>query len=138
MDQPGSTSRSTIESARIRVVKPDQHHTQTAQTPGFVRRELVAAPGAWLGTMRTPPGNVSGWHHHGDRESYIYVLAGRVRLEFGPAGRETCEGEPGDLLIVPRGAVHRERNPAADENAALVVRVGAGELVVNVDGPSAG
>ena len=82
-------------------------------------------------------GVASDWHHHGDHDTYIYMLAGRGRMEFGSGGREACDAEAGDLIIVPKGAVHREVNPSAEENTALVVRVGTGEVVVNVAAPSA-
>ena len=122
--------------AQIKVIKPDQHTQQTAQTAGFVRREIIAAPGVWVGITRTPPGSASGWHHHGDYDTYIYVLSGSGRMEFGPGGREACEAQAGDLLYVPKGAVHREANSGEVENEALIMRVGAGDPVFNVDGPA--
>jgi len=79
---------------------------------------------------------VSGWHHHGDYESVIYVLTGRFRMESGPAGTSVFDAAPGDFLFVPRGAIHREGNPSDDEGTAVVVRTGRGDPVVNVDGPA--
>ncbi len=122
----------------VRVIRPDQHTTNTAQTPGFTRQELVASPGAWVGITRTPAGSASGWHHHGDYETYIYVLEGQARMDFGPGGRESCDAGPGDLVVVPKGEVHREANTGDGENAALIIRVGTGDPVFNVDGPAAG
>ena len=130
------TSTATAATAGIRVIKPDQHTQQTAQTAGFVRREIIAAPGAWVGLTRTPPGSASGWHHHGDYDTYIYVLSGTARMDYGPGGREQCEAEAGDLLYVPKGAIHRETNTGEVENEALIVRVGSGDPVFNVDGPA--
>jgi uncharacterized RmlC-like cupin family protein len=80
---------------------------------------------------------VSGWHHHGDHETVIYVLTGSLRMEFGPGGAETVEAAPGDFLHVPRGAVHREANPSAEAADIVVVRAGRGESTVNVEGPPA-
>ena len=62
----------------------------------------------------------SGWHHHGDYESVIYVLTGALRMEFGPGGGHTLEAGPGDFLFVPKGAVHRESNPTGDVAEILV------------------
>ncbi|MGH2355316.1 MAG: cupin domain-containing protein [Chloroflexota bacterium] len=121
----------------IRVIKPEQMTELTAQTSGMVRQELVSAPGTWIGITRAAPGLASGWHHHGDYDTYVYVLSGTARLEFGPAGREACDGEAGDLLVVPKGVVHREVSPAGVEAVALIVRVGSGDPVFNVDRPSA-
>jgi uncharacterized RmlC-like cupin family protein len=121
--------------APVRVIRPADHTLQTAQTPGFVRRMVVAAPGTWIGITRTPAGSTSGWHHHGDYETYIYVQSGQFQLHFGPGGEENCLGEAGDMLVVPKGAIHRETNPGDDENVALIIRVGTGEPVFNVDEP---
>jgi uncharacterized RmlC-like cupin family protein len=78
---------------------------------------------------------ISGWHHHGDYESVIYVLSGALRMESGPGGRDVLDAGPGDFILVPRGAVHREGNPTEAESEIVVVRSGRGEPVVNVDGP---
>jgi uncharacterized RmlC-like cupin family protein len=120
----------------IRVIKAAEATGQTAQTAGIRRHELVAQPGVWIGVGATPPGVASDWHHHGDHDTYIYLLAGQGRMEFGPGGREACEAATGDLIVVPKGVVHREVNPGTVESAALVVRVGTGEVVVNVAAPA--
>lgn len=124
-------------SAALSVIRSGEGSEQTAQTPGMVRRELVVTTGAWVGTARTQPGVTSGWHHHGDYETFIVVQAGRIRMEFGAGGGGTCEGSQGDLIVVPKGAVHRESNPGDVEQVILVVRVGTGDPVFNVDGPAA-
>ncbi len=35
------------------------------------------------GSVTTEPGMRSGWHHHGDYESHIYVVSGGLRMESG-------------------------------------------------------
>jgi uncharacterized RmlC-like cupin family protein len=30
----------------------------------------------------------SGWHHHGEHDTAVYVVDGGLRMEFGPEGRE--------------------------------------------------
>ena len=79
---------------------------------------------------------VSGWHHHGDYESVIYVLRGALKMEFGPNGHATVEAGPGDFVYVPKGAVHRESNPSSERAEIIVVRAGVGESTFNVDGPA--
>jgi uncharacterized RmlC-like cupin family protein len=120
----------------ISVVTPDQHSRQTTQTPGMDRLEVFATPDTWLGIVHTAPGVTSGWHHHGDYETFVYVQQGRVRMEFGPGGHDACEAKAGDFLRVPRGAVHRESNPGDEEQIGVIVRVGSGPPVFNVDGPA--
>jgi uncharacterized RmlC-like cupin family protein len=60
-----------------------------------------------------------------------------IRMEFGPAGGESCTAVAGDFLHVPQGAIHRESNPGAVEQVMVVVRVGSGDPVFNVEGPAA-
>jgi uncharacterized RmlC-like cupin family protein len=104
-------------------------------TPGLVREQAVQTEGMWAGIVRTEPGMVSGWHHHGEYESTICVLTGSLRIEFGPGGEEGFEAVPGDFAFVGKRAVHRESNPSAEDARLVVVRAGQGEPVVNVDGP---
>jgi uncharacterized RmlC-like cupin family protein len=124
------------ERQRIVVVTPEDR-TPGPATPGMERQQAVTTEGMWSGVVRTDPGMVSGWHHHGDHETVIYVLTGSLRMEFGPGGAETVEAVPGDFLHVPRGAVHREANPSAEAADIVVVRAGRGESTVNVEGPPA-
>jgi uncharacterized RmlC-like cupin family protein len=106
-------------------------------TPGMTRRVGLEADGMWSGTVDTEPGATSGWHHHGDHETTLYILSGRMRLDFGPGGTEAVEAGPGDFLHVPAGAVHRESNPSELPSRAVVVRCGMGQPTVNVAGPAA-
>src|SRR5688500_4706950 len=123
----------TVSKPVVRVIKVGEGTGETTQTVGFVRRELIAQAaedgrsGVWIGTVRQPVGSVSGWHHHGEYDTYIVVQEGRARLEFGRGGAESCEAEAGDVFSVPRGVVHREVNTGDGANVALVVRVGTGE-----------
>jgi uncharacterized RmlC-like cupin family protein len=107
-------------------------------TPGMVREEAVATAGMWAGFVRTAAGAVSAWHHHGDYESSIFVVAGRLQMESGPGGAHVLEAGPGDFLYVSPGAVHREANPGTEESHIVVVRAGSGPAVINVDGPAGG
>jgi uncharacterized RmlC-like cupin family protein len=104
-------------------------------TPGMVREQAVETEGMWAGFARTDAGMVSGWHHHGEYESAIYVLTGSLRMEFGSAGEETFDAGPGDFVFVGKGVVHRESNPSTEQGTVVVVRAGQGEPLTNVDGP---
>ena len=119
---------------RIRVVTPDDR-TAGPPTPGMERQQAFAIDGMWAGFVRTDAGMVSGWHHHGEHESVIYVLSGALRMEFGPGGVEVVEARPGDFVRVPKGAVHRESNPSAQPADIIVVRAGHGESIYNLAGP---
>ena len=123
--------------ARPHLVRRDEFK-EAAQTPGIVRRAAFATEGVWAGVANTEPGMVSGWHHHGDHSTYLYIASGRFRLESGPLGRDVFEGEPGDFVKIPARVVHRESNPASERGHTIVVRIGTGPVVVNVDGPDPG
>lgn len=120
---------------RIVVVTPEQR-APGPPTPGMDRQQAIATDSVWAGFARTEPGMVSGWHHHGEHETTIYVIGGRLRMEFGPGGSEVVEGRPGDFVYVPKGMIHRESNPSDEPGDVVVVRAGTGESNVNVDGPA--
>lgn len=121
---------------RVRVVRKDERAApQAAQTPGMRREQAMADDHTWVGTVRTEPKTFSGWHHHAEYDTYVYVISGRVRLEFGRDGRDYAEAGPEDFIHVPRQVVHREGNPDETEAHAVLVRVGSGASLVNVDGP---
>ena len=121
----------------VRRVTPSER-TQGDQTQGMTREQAIAVEGMWAGLVRTEPRMVSGWHHHGDYDTSIYVVSGSLRMESGPGGAEVVEAGPGDFLHVPKGTIHREGNPGNEESHIVVVRAGHGPAVINVDGPAAG
>lgn len=107
-------------------------------TPGIVREQAIAAEGMWAGFVRNEPHMTSGWHHHGNHDTALYVLNGEIRLEFGPGGGNAVEAGAGDFLHVPKYVIHREVNPRDEESHVVVVRAGDGPPTVNVDGPARG
>jgi uncharacterized RmlC-like cupin family protein len=112
-----------------------QERVEGQPTQGILREQAVQTDGMWSGFARTEPGMVSGWHHHGEYESSIYVLTGSLSMEFGPDGQETFDAGPGDFVFIGKGVVHRESNPSTEQGTMVVVRAGQGEPVTNVDGP---
>lgn len=120
----------------MRLVRPEGRR-EDDPTPGMVREEAVVVDGLWSGLVRTSPGMVSGWHHHGEHETSIYVARGSLRMEFGPGGTQVLRAVEGDFLHVPKGAVHREANDGEAESHLVVVRAGHGPPTVNVAGPVA-
>jgi uncharacterized RmlC-like cupin family protein len=121
----------------VRRVQPAER-TPGQPTPGMHREQAVATEGMWAGHVTTDAGSISGWHHHGEHETSIYVVSGRLRMEFGPRGTETVDAVAGDFVYVPPKAIHREGNPSDETSGLVVVRSGTGEAVVNVEGPAPG
>lgn len=102
-------------------------------TPGMVRREAVVLDDVWSGLAVTDAGAVSGWHHHGDHDTVVYVVRGDFVVETADG---SVHGQPGDFLHIPANTVHREGNPADDTAEVVLFRRGTGPVVVNVDGPT--
>ena len=105
-------------------------------TAGVTRERAIETEGLWAGVARTEPGSVTGWHHHGEYQTSIYVVSGQFRLESGPGGHEVIDATPGDFLHLPAGVIHRESNPGAEESSIVVVRAGHGPPTINVEGPA--
>jgi uncharacterized RmlC-like cupin family protein len=117
----------------VRRIQPaDREHGDP--TPGMVREEAAVGQGFWSGFVRTAAGSVSGWHHHGDHQSVIYVLAGAMRIDSAPQGQAAVDLGPGDFCFIPPGIVHRESNPGDVESNVVVVRAGSGPPTTNVQG----
>ena len=115
---------------------PPSDRVEGEPTPGMVREQAIASAGLWAGVAHTEPGMTSGWHHHGEHETSIYITSGRLRMESGPGGVSVVEAGPGDFLYVAPGAVHREGNPGGEPSLLVVVRAGTGPTTVNVAGPA--
>jgi uncharacterized RmlC-like cupin family protein len=102
-------------------------------TPGMTRHEAIVLDDVWSGRARTDPGGVSGWHHHGDHDSVVYVVRGAFVVETADG---VVSAGPGDFVHVPAHTVHRESNPTDEVAEVVLVRRGSGPVVVNVDGPA--
>ena len=118
----------------MRLIPASDRH-ESDPTPGMIREQAIRTEGMWAGYVRTEAHATSGWHHHGDHDTAIYVLNGTLRLESGPGGAEVVEARAGDFVHVPKGAIHREANPDDTESRIVVVRAGTGVPTINVDGP---
>lgn len=121
---------------RASLIRPNDRRQPAQQTPGMSREEAIAAAGLWVGTVRTEPEMASAWHHHDEHDTYVYVLAGRLRIESGPGGADVVEAGPEDFLHIPAHAIHREVTAGRSAVRAVLFRVGGGQVVVNVDGPA--
>ena len=105
----------------------------TTQTAGMLRSAAFAQDEVWAGSVTMEAGAVSGWHHHGVNDSYLYVVSGQARFEYGPGGRESVDAGAGDFVFIPAHTIHREVNPSAEPSSVVLFRVGGGEPVFNVE-----
>jgi uncharacterized RmlC-like cupin family protein len=78
----------------------------------------------------------SQWHHHEEFDSVMFMLSGRIRVDYGENGVQSFEIGKGDYAYFPRRAIHRcQILEGGDSVHYVFVRVGEGETVVNYDGP---
>ena len=123
----------------VKIVHADELDRNTPQTSGMTRAAAIthAKAGAttlWAGTMVVQPDAKTGPHHHGELETVLYVLKGRVRMRWGDRLEFSDEAAAGDFIYVPPYVPHQEIN--ADPNnpcEAVVVRNGQEPVVVNLD-----
>src|SRR5206468_4686308 len=59
----------------MRLIRPADR-VEGQPTIGMQREEAIATEGIWSGLVTAEAGTVSGWHHHGEFESVIYILKG--------------------------------------------------------------
>ena len=105
-------------------------------TRGIVRDAAFERRGMTIARSRVPAGVSSDWHHHGERELYGFMVSGRLRLEYGPLGKQAADLSPGDFFHIPARLVHRDVNPTRDQDVIVVnLLEGVGPTVVNVSGP---
>ncbi|WP_082407556.1 cupin domain-containing protein [Mesorhizobium sp. 1M-11] len=72
-------------------------------TPGQNRRKALAAGNLWVGQCHvTALDAPSQWHHHEEFDSVMYMLSGRIRVDFGENGQDSFEIGKGDYAYFPR------------------------------------
>lgn len=131
----GGTASQDAASGRPVAITPEELEPAT-DTPGIVRKLAFQTEETVMVQARVAGGTESGWHHHGDRHVFGYLIEGSANLEYGP-DHERLEGSAPGFFHIPAGVVHRDINPADEEQLVVVNFVGSGPLVVNVEGPEA-
>ena len=81
----------------------------------------VNAKALSMNVATIPPGGVATAHIHVDFEVMLYILAGRVRHEFGPALEYVVENVAGDFIFIEPGVPHEVFNASETEPVVAVV-----------------
>ena len=68
-----------------------------------------------------PPGGVAFAHIHVGFEVMLYILAGRVRHEYGDGLTQTVENSAGDFIFIEPGVPHEVFNVSDTEPVVAVV-----------------
>jgi len=122
----------------IEVVR-DSNLTKVASTHGITRMRAFESDIVLVSQSRVGPGVVSGWHHHGKRHLYGFLVSGQLQLEYLLNGTQMVTVQAGDFFHIPVGLVHRDLNPDQDRELVVVnVLAGKGPAVVNVEAPPEG
>jgi uncharacterized RmlC-like cupin family protein len=125
----------------VHIIHPHERDAGTAQTAGMRREAGVSArttdsKGLWMGMGINSPGACSDVHHHGESESGIYIVKGRIRFRWGDKLEHVQDAETGDFVFVPPFEIHSEENLDPDNPAEfLLARNTMDAIVVNVPDP---
>jgi uncharacterized RmlC-like cupin family protein len=68
-----------------------------------------------------PPGGVARAHVHVGFEVMLYILAGRVRHEYGPGLAQVVDNQAGDFIFIEPGVPHEVFNLSDSEPVVAVV-----------------
>ena len=123
----------------VKIVRASELDPNTPQTAGMTRAAAIthARTGAsllWAGTVVVQPDAKTGPHHHGELETVLYVVRGRVRMRWGDHLEFSDQAGPGDFIFVPPYVPHQEINASHNEPCeAVVVRSGQDPVVVNLE-----
>jgi uncharacterized RmlC-like cupin family protein len=126
------------EYAPIGIVSPAGFDPGTAQTPSSVRL-AAAAPqlgiqsALWGESFEVAPGARTGIHHHGEQQTFAYVLSGICEIRWGARGEYAARVKAGDFILLPAFLPHMEINPSDSEPFHwLVVRNTSTPIVVDL------
>lgn len=100
----------------------------------------VSARKLSMNVATIPPGGVALAHIHVDFEVMLYILAGRVRHEYGEGLVHSIENQAGDFIFIEPGVPHEVFNASDTEPVvAVVARSDASEWehIVNYERPKA-
>jgi uncharacterized RmlC-like cupin family protein len=135
-----STQGEFMQYQSIRVIRPEQFDSKTAQTPGSQRLAAIHSGAGiespiWGGLFRVEPGARTGIHHHGEQFTIVYVLSGSSYIRWGERGEFNATAQEGDFLYVPAWLPHQEINPSSEVPFQwVVVRSTSEPIVVNLPG----
>jgi uncharacterized RmlC-like cupin family protein len=81
----------------------------------------VGAKKLSMNVATIPPGGVAYAHIHVDFDVMLYILAGRVRHEYGPGLKKSVDNEAGDFIYIEPGVPHEVFNLSDTEPVVAVV-----------------
>ena len=121
-----------------RVIRPLELASHSIAAAGIslipaISREFVGADKLWMGMTVLEGGSSTGPHHHGETETGVYLVAGRLRVRWGERLEFEAELEAGDLLFIPPHLPHEVLNESIDEPAVWVVAFSGGKVYIPLE-----
>ncbi len=105
-------------------------------TRGIIRDKAFDTKQVLFGRSRIAGSVRLGWHHHGTRHLYGFVVSGSLQFDYGENGKDSITVESGDFFHISAGVVHRDVNPdPAREAVVMHILVGTGPTTINVAKP---
>ncbi len=83
--------------------------------------ENVGSQKLSMNVATIPPGGVAYAHIHVGFEVMLYILAGKVRHEYGEGLKKTVDNEAGDFIYIEAGVPHEVFNLSKTEPVVAVV-----------------
>src|SRR5438093_10397770 len=80
-------------------------------TDGIVRRRAFDSENTIVSQSRVAAGVVSGWHHHGARHLFGFVVNGQLRPESALNSIGGSEFNIGHFFHIPAGQAHSDLHP---------------------------
>ena len=108
----------------MKLVKPSAEERATPRGVvggSEISQATTGATNIFMGRFRVPPGTQSRPHYHENCESALYMLSGRIEIQWGDHLEDRVLVEPGDMLYVPPRQTHIVRNLSDSEAAEYVV-----------------
>ena len=120
-------------------MRSEDFDADTAQTSGMQRfaaisSTLVGSQGICAGYTVIEKNVTTGWHHHGNQETIIYVKSGQAKVRWGPQLQQEALAQAGSFVYIPAFLPHQEINPSPDTVSEwVIVRNGPEAIVVNLE-----
>jgi uncharacterized RmlC-like cupin family protein len=108
----------------MKLVKPAHEERETPRGVvggSEISQATTGATNIFMGRFRVPPGAQSRPHYHENCESALYMLSGRIEIQWGDHLEDRVQVDPGDMLYVPPRQTHIVRNLSDSEAAEYVV-----------------
>jgi uncharacterized RmlC-like cupin family protein len=121
----------------VRLVRHEEISSNTAQTPGMMRRtaidrQSVGSEKLWVGLVTVDPATSTGAHHHGDCDSVVCITSGTITIRWGERLENRKEARSGDFIYIPAQVVHQEINESDTVPVTSIVVRSGDNVVENV------